>query len=167
MAAPNFVSVSEHVQNVACAMREFIRVIEGFNSRISPFVTDAPRDFDKCVNAGVAFLDERLGRKFWLERIDVASLDVASQTDCVVCQVTGSSYVVGVELLGGPALNNTYERIAWASKRGFAVQMCLDDVDHYARLTTAWIAKVRELRAESGTTCVATVAESDSVRITA
>ena len=111
-------------------------------------------DFTPEVDAGVAFLDERFGRDFWLPRVDLDTLNLASTLSCVVCQVTGLNFVDGVRLL-----NDGKFSYPWVAKHGFYVR----DADlqltplAYRDLQHAWESAVARLRAES----------DDSARITA
>lgn len=102
-----------------------------------------------AVNSGVAFLDERLGRGEWLQRIDVTTLNVRAQSDCVLAQVTGKTYVDALDVLGVPFDGST-ARTKWTDARGFSRDLTGDGWadERYARLTTAWVTKVEQLRAE-------------------
>jgi hypothetical protein len=122
-------------------------------------------DYDHAVASGVEFLDQRLGREFWLPRIDVETLDVSSQLSCVVCQLTGRSFWPGVTLLGGPGDDDPYTRLDWAVARGFALHAPRDgSLTNYGPLTVTWRTRVLELRRQAADS--ARVAD-DSVRITA
>jgi hypothetical protein len=100
-----------------------------------------------AVQRGVALLDERLGRKFWLARINVAELNVASARDCVACQVTGLRFGDAIDVLGAPI--TPYPRGVWSDRHGFSLDLAaLTDERSYATLTEAWVRKVTELRAE-------------------
>lgn len=122
-------------------------------------------DVDQIVANGVRFLDQRLGRELWLPRIDIETLDVASQLGCVVCQVTGRSFWPGVTLLGGPGDDDPYARLDWAVARGFALRAPGDGtLANYGPLTVTWRTRVLELRRQAADS--ARVAD-DSVRITA
>lgn len=98
------------------------------------------------VDAGVAFLDAKFGREFWLERIKLGTLDVASPWDCVVCQVTGLNFEEGMRLLGADPWHLGGQQCAF--NHGFVGS-------DYVGLTHAWRQRVRALR------------NANSVRITA
>jgi hypothetical protein len=106
----------------------------------------AYRGVNVAVTQGVALLDERLGRKFWLERINLAELDVASPRNCVACQVTGLRYTDAVGVLGAP--DSPFHRAAWGDQHGFSLDLIeFTDERHYAMLTREWTRRVEQLRA--------------------
>lgn len=147
--------VTESIKTLASALTRLKRESRTLQD------TGTLHDADERVARGVAFLDERLGRRFWLERLDVDTLDVSSTYDCVVCQVTGQGYALGVEFLGGPALDDPFGRLAWADHRGFALLVINGG---YADLTAAWVRAVTRLRAEAE---VATADVSSRVEVVA
>lgn len=99
------------------------------------------------VTRGVALLDERLGREFWLERVNIAELDVASPRNCVACQVTGLRYTEAANVLGAPSA--PYARAVWGDEYGFSLDLIEFTVERtYHMLTRAWVRRVEQLRAE-------------------
>lgn len=142
------------------ALAHFAESLERVMRTLSPFTTSRKSSalLEARVDSGATFLDAKLGRDFWLPRVDVATLDVWSTSDCVVCQVTGMTYRDGVQVLGAPGNYGSFTRAKWADAHGFS-----DDIGdefgfhRYTELTAAWVAKVNALR----------TADDDSVRITA
>ena len=107
------------------------------------------RDVHDRVTRGVTHLSDYLGSDAWLGRIDVETLDVGSQLACVVCHVTGHSYAVGVQLLGGPSMHEPFEMLEWADYHGFAIRGATRTSPAYGQLTSAWVERVTLLRAQS------------------
>jgi hypothetical protein len=108
------------------------------------------------VDNGVALLDLKLGRNVWLSRVDLATLEVSSSENCVLCQATGVHwYGVAVSSLGIVfEVTNDGEgvRPPWTEAHGFGISLAtLDEVGHrdFAGLQDAWVAKINELRAEA------------------
>lgn len=104
-----------------------------------------------AVEAGVAFLDERYGRTEWLQRVNLDTLDVHSQLDCVLAQVTGKTYVEALDVVGVPTSDSGFARTRWTDAHGFSRDLTPDHwASHvrYTRLTEAWATKITELRSE-------------------
>lgn len=149
-------TLNEHAQRELTRLSESLeRVLRAFSQVRVTAQPELTESVESRVTRGIAFLDDRLGREFWLERIDVTTLDVWSISDCVVCQVTGLSYSDGLQVLGAPGSYGTLTRARWADAHGFSDDVSNDGIHRYSELTTAWSTRVRQLRAEA-----------DSVRIT-
>lgn len=149
-------TLNEHAQRELTRLSESLeRVLRAFSQVRVTAQPELIESVESRVTCGIAFLDDRLGREFWLERIDVTTLDVWSISDCVVCQVTGLSYSDGLQVLGAPGSYGTLTRARWADAHGFSDDVSDDGIHRYSELTTAWSTRVRQLRAET-----------DSVRIT-
>jgi hypothetical protein len=95
------------------------------------------------VQAGVEFLDERLGRDVWLSRVNLATLDVSSGLDCVVCQVTGVDFVTGMALLGFHHSRNVV-----STQLGTRYGFTASSSRAYVALTAEWKNRVTQLRVE-------------------
>lgn len=102
-----------------------------------------------AVDNGVAFLDERYGRANWIQRVNLASLDVQTQRDCVLGQVTGRTYVEALDVVGAPD-GGGLRRTIWTDEHGFSRDLVSDEVPfaRYRQLTAAWVTKIEQLRAE-------------------
>lgn len=141
--------VAAITRSVTTQLRRMAEAFEDMNVSLCELTTPSPQiTYAEAVDAGVAFLDERLGREFWLPRINESTLDVMSQLNCVVCQVTGLTYAEGVGMLGGPGFDKTEDRQLWSVERGFALGgfTLAFNPRAYHELTTTWIRKVHELR---------------------
>lgn len=150
MATPTLTlpDVSESLQRAVDAINESIarstlastRAAEKFDAR----------DYADVVTAGVALLDERLGRDVWLNRVYPASLDLSDEFFCLVAQVTDGEFTSGAWYLGAPDPDDAFW--SWAVNHGFALHdeslSLLDEKAAYRALTDAWVARVGELRAE-------------------
>ena len=104
-----------------------------------------------AVTNGVAFLDERYGRDDWLQRVDLERLDVKTQFDCVLAQVTGLPYTEALGVVGVPG-GGSFNRTRWTDAHGFSRDLSDEHLGPYARYgerTHAWVSKISELRAEA------------------
>ncbi len=81
----------------------------------------------EVVQSGAQLLDER--RPGWYREIDIAQLDIALGSKCILGQVYGS-YFEGVKAIG-LACGQT-------APYGFAVTFSGPAPDNYANLTAAW-----------------------------
>lgn len=161
-AAINAAELARSFESVERVMREFAAVAAKQQAAITRAISVATSAksrvrFAPNVDRGVAFLDERLGRDMWLDRIDPETLDVSLVYSCVVCQVTGLNFSNGLRALRGSHDTD------WSVQCGFMTRSC--GIDGYHALTIAWLAKVQELRAERDATRVQ-VDLDESVRIT-
>lgn len=116
-----------------------------------PGSTPTDVSVDDAVANGVAFLDERYGRDVWLRRVDLESLDVRSQLDCVLAQVTGHTFTTALDVVGAPS-GGSFTRTRWSDAHGFSRDIMgennWDSCARYRQLTAAWASKITELRAE-------------------
>lgn len=107
---------------------------------------------DVAVASGVAFLNERYGRDDWLQRVDLDTLDVRTQLNCVLAQVTGRTYTEALDAVGAP-VGLSSERTRWTDAHGFSRDLAdcgnWESCVRYEQLTRAWVAKISELRAEA------------------
>lgn len=105
------------------------------------------------VGNGIALLDLKLGRDVWLPRINLDTLDVASSSDCVLCQATGTRwYGRAVESIGIP-FEITHDdegvRPMWTQAHGFGISLeTLENTGHrdFDALQAEWVARITELR---------------------
>lgn len=126
------------------------RLRDAFRLSRSTEFTSTPRDA-KCdallaarqVDAGVSFLDAQLGRESWLDSINLDTLDVSSGLDCVVCQVTGLDFVMGMRLLGFGILHSVL-----LMQLGVPYGFAAPSARAYVALTAEWKSRVARLRVE-------------------
>lgn len=93
--------------------------------------------YEAEVNAGVKFLDEKLGRDVWLGRVNTRRLDLSDNTCCVVTQASGENY------------NANPLHLFLREKIGLGFQIDIEDEEYdmnMRSLTEAWKKKIIELR---------------------
>lgn len=91
--------------------------------------------FQSRINAGVKFLDGKLGRKKWLKDIDIQKLNLASDKTCIIGETMGG-FTAGIDSLG-----ISYDE---SKELGFY----LSPGDRYPMLTAMWQATLYKLGAK-------------------
>ncbi len=101
--------------------------------------------FNARINKGVKYLDKKLGRKVWLEKIDVLKLDLENTYVCIV----GQAFIDGWNQVANGNLE-----IKKAEQLGFYVgkeKLTSNEVQNrYDLLTYLWAKKLVALKFKNG-----------------
>lgn len=103
-------------------------------------VIKIPARIFKQVDAGVKFLDNLLGRKEWLSRMNMKDFDIMNVNTCVAGNVFSNG------MAGYDAFTEAMQLLHVDDLSGIKFGFYADDMDEYPFLQDVWVKEIKRLK---------------------